>query len=495
MGLMSIAGRKRIIDEINSTENKQRKSESYKQSEIYSDRIFQYVYERLMEHNNASTVREIPIISSVNLARRIVKEEASIYKESPDRNFSDLSDKQQESIDKIYDDMKADSKLMRSNELYKLQSQSMMKIIPKNGKIVCKNLKMHHFDVIPSANDPEEAMAVVISGFDRTQLVENFKDRTATGYQGPSTTNRSSNTDGVNQKTADPDDHLATLARMEWWSKEFHFITNGRGEIIDENGKVLNLIVEGGDLSNPIGMLPFVDIAINKDFEYFVREGSMITDFTVDFNSILSEMEQVMRMQGFSVGVLKAPESLMPENLVVGPNNILRLTSDVETNGEVDFSYASPNSDIPGSISLAEFILASFLSSRGLDPSTVSGRPQAQKSSSGVERLLSMIQKFEATKEDFSLYECVEDDIYSIVKAWHNVSIGTSTLEPKYISSKISEDSNVSVVYHRPEMIQTKKEQIELIAIRKEEGLISKIDAIMELDNLNREDAIGKSVV
>lgn len=487
MDVLKIADRKHIIQQLDSDENKHRKAESFKQCEIYSDRMYQYVSERLREFNKENTVKEIPIIASINLARRIVKEESSIYKECPQRSLSGSSDDQQEVAHQIYQDMGIDSKLMRSNELYKLQSQGMIQIIPKDGKLKARVLKMHHFDAIPDPNDPERALAIIISGFDRSDLMENYKDRTATGFQGRSATHRKGTTNMHNEDIADPDDSMIEKKRLVWWTEGHHFMTNGRGEIIDDSGAVIT--DPETDLTNPLGMLPFVDIAMNKDFEYFVREGSMITDFTVDFNSILSEMEQVMRMQGFSVGVLKAPDALMPENIVVGPNNILKLTVDVETQGETDFSYASPNADIPGSIQLTEFILASFLSSRGLDPSTVSGKPSANKSSSGIERLLSMIEKFEATKEDYNLYEYVEKKIWKIVKGWHNSLIDTETLDQKYRTTAFSEDAEISVMFNTPEMVQTQKEQMELISLKLDEGLMSKVDAIMELENIKEPEA------
>ena len=77
--------RKKLIETINSNDNKSRKAESLRQQEIYQDRLFQYVKENLEGTFDAKTVKEMPIISSVNLVKRIVKEEASIYRESPKR--------------------------------------------------------------------------------------------------------------------------------------------------------------------------------------------------------------------------------------------------------------------------------------------------------------------------------------------------------------------------------------------------------------------------
>jgi hypothetical protein len=103
-----------------------------------------------------------------------------------------------------------------------------------------------------------------------------------------------------------------------------------------------------------------------------------------------------------------------------------------------------------------------------------------------------MVEKFDASKEDFAIYERVEQQVYGLIKKWHNVLKGTKTLDPKYQTAIISEESDVAVVFQKPEMIQTQKEQMELIELKIEQGLMSKVDAIMELENLDREAAIER---
>ena len=112
-----------ILDEIKTPENIDRKDASFIATEVYNGRLRQYVVEYLETLFSPSTVKEMPVQSGSNLARRIVSERASIYKEQPQRNFQNVDEKQEEVLSKIYDDMKADFMLSKANEFYAVQNQ------------------------------------------------------------------------------------------------------------------------------------------------------------------------------------------------------------------------------------------------------------------------------------------------------------------------------------------------------------------------------------
>ena len=134
----SIEYRQQIIKEIKGTENEARKVESLRQVEIYNDRIYQHVWERLRRNFSQNTLSEMPVIASINLARRIAKQEASIYKTAPKRTWTNLTDQQIEVVKRIYKDMGIDSKMLKSNESFKLQNQNHLMVIPKKGKLVMR---------------------------------------------------------------------------------------------------------------------------------------------------------------------------------------------------------------------------------------------------------------------------------------------------------------------------------------------------------------------
>ena len=154
MDLQKLENRMLLLEHINSNENKDRKQRSFKSTEVYSDNLHQYVFEYLRKQFNEKTVKEMPIVASVNLAKRIVQEEATIYKERPDRFFTETDDDQAETMDRIYEAMNADFILGKSNEFFKLQNQTLLQVVPKDGKLILRVLKQNNYDVIPRGYDP-----------------------------------------------------------------------------------------------------------------------------------------------------------------------------------------------------------------------------------------------------------------------------------------------------------------------------------------------------
>lgn len=479
LDMSKIEDRRKLIKRINSSENKARKAESLKQVEIFNDRIYQAVFERIASKFSNQTASETPIVSSINLARRIVKQEASIYNETPERTFSEVSDTQEDALNKIYVDMNADWKMAKSNESFKLQAQNHVMIVPKDGKLIMRSLRNHHLDKIDDDTDPEKAAGYVISSFDKDEYLENRKADSKSTSVGNYANAESHSISGMNTEIGDQADYK-TADRYLVWTEEFNFIMDKEGNIAD-----------GQDIKNPIGMLPIVDVSNEKDFEYWVRQGESLTEFTIEYNVLMSDLAHIVQNQGFAQAYLIADDSIIPNDLRVGPNKILKLP--IGTDGDrPEFGYANPNSDIKGALEYANTYLLNFLTSRGLDPDTVSSSGGSMVSSSGVQEFLRMIKKFEATREDVAVYNKAEADVYDVVKAWANALNGSNLLDSKYKTGKIKDDSAVTVEFKKPQIVETRTEQLNVVQMEMELGLESKIGALMDYKSLTREEAIEK---
>jgi len=466
MDLRKYDNRVRLIDHINSRENIERKERSFKTSEIYNDNLDKYVKEYLEEQFNKKTVAEMPIVSSVNISRRLCKEEAKIYTETPTREFTDLNDDQIDAVTRIYESMKADYTLSKANEYYKLQNQCLLQVIPKDGKLTMRLLKQHNYDPIVDPNDPESAIGYVISTFDRNLKIDS---------------------NDINEDIGDEDDYMASLKRYVVWTKtriEDGEIIEGMNFIMNDKGEVLS-----EDTVNPIGVLPFIDISAYKDFSYFASESDLVSNFGIQLCGALTDLLFVSRMQGWSQAYLKAPEDFKAENMSIGPTKIIHLpTGDGLNQSDPEFGFASPNSDLQGSIQAVEFLLKCFLTSRGLSTSTVSGGSDVEKFSSGIERLLAKLDRAEASKEDYHLFEEVEDKLYQLIKVWHNTLEGDQ-LRDEFKANEIDMDSKVAVGFKKPEMFQSRSDKLDYNIKKLELGLGSRTTALMDIEEVSREEA------
>lgn len=477
MDLSTTQGRKNVIDKIESNENKGRKASSYKASEILNDRMKPYVVEELREMFSEQTVKELPVVSSVNIAKRLVNSLACIYKDAPEREWTDLNETQTEIIKEVYSDMMANKKLNLANKVYKNHDQGLLQIIPKNGKLIMRVLKPHHYDIVERDDDPEVAKAIIISSYDNSnELMEDAKSPdSATGYQ----TTYESNIDTYKDQKA-INSQEKNNKRYLVWTVEESFFMNHKGELMgDPTPSPLA----------PFGLLPFVEFSVEKEFEYWVRTQNNFSNFTIDFCASMTSVAQVVKLQGFSQAILKGPQDLILEDIRIGPNYVLKLPVDANSGIETSFEYANPGSDIQGSLQYLETLLTTFLSSNGIDPKSISMNGDAQTYSSGIERLLATIEKVSAAREDFDTFENIEQKVWSLIKAWLLSLSKTDTLDRKYRISSIPLESQVKVEYSKPELVKSDMEELDIISREIELGIGSPISAIMVRENLSREQA------
>ena len=473
--LLDAGVRSKVIEEIRSEENKEAKRESLKQFEVFRGRQDRFIIEKLQEEFSRKTVNEMRKILSINLAHRIVSEKSSIYNNAPERTFGEVSDNEKEQLENIYFNMDADNKFALANKYFKLQNQVALKVVPMGGKIRMWPLLRHQYDVIPDINNPEVPFAFIINVFDKFDFMSNTDDNVESSKRANLRTRPFANRH--NEKIADSDDYRAKLDRYEVWTKDLHFMMDGRGQIMSE------------DVINPIGMLPFVDIAGPKDFEYFVRQGDSVTAFAIEFGAMLSDLANIARLQGYSQAIVFAEKQ--PENMVIGPNHILFMQLDPsQPDVTPRFEFANPQPDLQSHLQILEHNLRLFLTDQGLDPKLLSGTADAQRFTSGIERMLAMIDKFEASKEDFELFRKAESDVFDIATAWSNEFQGV-TNEDRLVDdlnvTSVNDNATMEIKLEEPGFVQSKSEledsNIKLI----NEGLKSKKEAIMELRDVDED--------
>lgn len=462
--LLNYGVRKELLRDIKSFENVQRKKRSIKSFEIYNDNSYQFVYEELVKQLSEKTANQMPIVSNLNVAKAVVNQEAEIYTDDPTRTYTDISDSDKKALEDLYTDSKFNTVLIKANKTYKRKNQAFLQVVPKEGRLILRSLQEHNIDVIPDENDPEKAYAYIISSFDKSEILNN--------------------SDRINQSSADADDYKALAERYQIWTAEYTFVMNGKGDYVVE------------PMINPIKMLPFIDVSSEKDYEFFVRLGDALTDFTVQFNVAWSDLMYISRMQGYSVGVLSGDANLKPDNMIIGPNRFLFLPKNADNpDSKLELDFKSPSPNIEASLKTIDSLIATFLSTRGVDSKTVSSNNSGQTTfSSALERLFAMIENFKASKEDFDLFSYVEYQLHKIVTAYLSAMTGTEFLNPKYNVSSAIVSSQVQVNFVKPEMLETKAEKLENGRKKIDLGIADKVDILSEVENIDANAAEQKLI-
>ena len=480
--------RSHVIKQINNEENKERKRGSLKAFEVYKKRQEKFIILKLEEEFNKQSIKDMRKILSINMSRRIVNELASVYNSEPSRTYNTENEDERQRIEEMYALGQVNAKMKRANQYYRLANQCFMYVRPKDNIIDSKIYMPHHIDVVPDPRNPEKALAYVISVFSKFNYLqqvdaEDFENKGGFLREEPRTSNS-------NETIADNADYMDKVGHYIWWTEDYHFMTDAKGNIIDPD----TMDVRGFNVSedlNPIApTLPFIDVAeSDKDDEFFVREGYAITDFAIDMSAIISDITNTSRLQGYAQAVITAPQA--PENLLVGPNHIIWLKQNPKQ-PEITpkFEFVTPSPDLDGSLKIIEFLFEMFLSQEGLDVKQIKNSVQY---SSGFEKLLAMIDQMQATANDYIVFKNVEREYFSISKEWMNVMNEVSPNDEQALVEElrggISEDTTMSIKFNKPESIQTEEEKETSVIRRLESGLMTKTEAIAELREMTLEEA------
>lgn len=459
--------RKAVLEQINGSENYSRKRRAQRAFDIYNDIIEPYLMELLKKEFSTTSISQMRKCYSINISKRIIQEEANVYSSAPTRTFANVNEQEQTQLENIYNYSMTNTKMLVLNRYYRLFNQAFAQVLPHNGIIETRILGPHQIDVIPDEKDARIPYAYIQNVWP--------KDMQATT---PSLDQTYNANDKMNQQIADPNDRQGAEQTYVIWTPEYQMKMNGNADVLD--------IVE-----NPIKRLPFIDVASEKDYQFFVNRGYPVTDYALELSVDITDLSSIARMQGWAYAIVYSENP--PQNLVVGPNQVLWMKLD-PNKPEIQprFEFVSPSPDLNGQLSVLQSKMRMFLASRNFKSKAIVGDGSVDQYTSGVDRLLSMVDKYEASREDLALFRRVEDQLFDLYRDWSNTWIEfndeRALIDPLRIS-RINDQAWVDVKFAKPEAIQSESEKRDDMIKEIDSGLRSRIEAIMELREVDRESA------
>ena len=492
--IFNIDYRNHVIKQIISDENTKRKQESLKRFEIYNDRLEEYVYNVLQRNLSQETLDEMRVMSAINLVPRIINEQSSIYTHMPERQFFNTDERVDELMKNLYKFGRVNHQLKMSNRYLNLQDQCAIQVIPKDGVIKLKVLQPHHFDVIPNSIDPSKADVYILSQYDKDKLFDRTTNQNNVQPQPSGVEYRTR--DRMNQSIGDESDWKSRQGFYVWWTDLFNFTTDEKGNILDPRtgrpfadgtltDEMLPLII------NPIETLPFIDVKEETDFEYWQRYGNSTVDFSIQMATILSDTAEVNRLQGFAQPIISATEP--PQDMKVGANTVmfLKKSKNADAAAQPSFEFASPNPDLQGSIEVIRTYLSMFLTSKGLDPSVVTAEGVGgARFSSGIDRLLANIEKFEASQDQFEMFKWIELKVFKLFRKWLDAFSGvTDGGLIDELAGIIPEDVTMDIKYNKPSDNISEGDRYDLMMKKVEDGSMSMVELIMQDREIGEDEA------
>jgi hypothetical protein len=495
--------RKAVISEIRGTENVDRKNRSLRRYEVYRDKTVKWVVHALMREGlRYETIQKMKNrASNIAICRKIVNKLARVYSCGVLR--ADLitpeNDEAIEDLAKLLDFNKKQKKSDKYRQLFKncviqfvpeLDTMESSKLGKEVFKLKQKVLAPWQYDVIEDVADHEMPKVYILTDFtERHQFARQapwddpFAKGRNSGLQISTNVDRVKVSDFKDQVIADNrEDQGMSNRTFIFWSDKYHFTTDDSGKLIQE------LSPEG--LINPIGIMPFINIAEDQDGEFWAEGGEDLVDGAVLVNLLITDRNAIAYQQGW--GQLVVTGSKLDKSIEGGPHQAIVLESEDDKNPP-NATYINSGAPLDAWAQLIEQYVALLLSTNNLSPRNIAGKLEGVSFPSGISLLIEHSESTESVEDKQDMYSCAERLEWDIIARWQNYLLEKNALNSKFSTVKPLKDPEVTVKFLDAKPVITEKEKLEVIKMRKELGINEQIDLIL-IDNpeLTKEEAEEK---
>lgn len=493
--ILDLGFRELVISEmIDGHENLSRKHQELRKHEIYRDRNQKWVMQALAHegYKDVTLARMRNRASNISICRKIVNKLAQTYVGGVKRLVEDKQS--QESIDLWTDELDVDTrfkKLDRYRQLFKNTRAHIVPVpvefddkgIPILFKMVMRILAPWEYDIIEDAHDPTKAKVLMLADFPERHRFH-FHNNDIAGSQGFRQNTFSLSTEGHEQghhgsfKHGDDKEQIIADSpadkgteedkrRVIWWSDHWHFTTDVKGIMTDAPK----------DRVNPIGVIPGIDLHGDQDGHYWAIGGEDVVDGSIGINKKITDRNFIEFTQGWGQQVITGQN--IPKLLVGGPDNAYTIETTADgPQPQVFFASSNPNLDAWNNG--IKMDLALLLSTNDLSPRNISASLDASNFPSGISLMIEQSEVVADVQDTQKLFQDKEPIFWEVLRRWHELFGGQNLLVPDMQDIPIFEDSNVKVKFHQTIVPISEKEKLETMRIRKELGLSSLTDLIMQ---------------
>ena len=502
--------RKRIIEEIEGSENKRRKNEAFRRWQVYKDKTSTFVIDLLLEQFSEETVREMTYsITNVSLVRKIINKLARVYQNGASRSVAE-NDTMSETINELEDYFGFDQKMKTQNKIVKLQKNSCMYVKPcpyigEDGeeyvRLRLSPMNPYLYDVVEEFYDRTKPLAYVFNNYDYNSLLYTSLDparvRTQSGHlragfsshtspyssQGYSFGDNKDQT--IADKKIDEDEAPENEKPYIWWTDKFHFTTIG-SQIVDASGMPIDVVSEDDErIQNPIGCMPVVNFAIEQDNSFWAEGGEDLIDAGIVVNSMLSQINHIGVVQGYGQFFMSGKN--LPRNITTGPNKAIILEYE-EGEPEPSLGFATANPPLADLMKNAESLVALALTTNDLSTSGVKTELSSASAASGIALMIDRAESQESVKDQRQLFVDGERQIWSIIQKWMQYYAEENKLDPQLQELLLPEDVDLAIEFVEPEILVTEAEKLANLKLRKELGISTMLELI-QLDQPALDDA------
>jgi hypothetical protein len=465
-----------LINEITGSENLQRKTAAWGAYQISHGDILPYVTAEVKKllPQSWSEMR----ISDISISEKVITKLAQAYREKPIRSVAG-NDTDTEFLEELYDDMDADEKFSEFDYICNLNRYGLLWVNYRD-EIGLQLTPLHPFEFDVVRSKANGSLECVILNYPNTTITH------AVPY------NNFNQPDGINQTISNwQADSAATSSNYAIWTKNFHVFVKGTTYTRPDGKRETKVeyysIPENPTNINPLGMIPFV---------YFSKDdGGNPTDYPVPnpitrqsifYNVLKTDELSAASLQGYGIRILSGTSEML--------NNIQRLSEGLTTAVELpqpedpsqpktELKFERPGPDLVGQRGSYDSYLIQVLSQHGINGGSIIDY-KADNYNSGLDRLIANADVQNVIKKNQGGYARVEKYVFEIIEHWLKITGG----------QQFAEDSDLNIVYPRPQVLVSDKEMIENLKALIDLGLIEKHRALMQINPSLTEDEAKEQI-
>lgn len=482
--------RAKIIEEIEGRENLVRKFQAYKRYQCYKDKTSHYVVELLLCQFDAVTVEEMRYaLSNISIVKKVIDKLARVYSNGVERSISgnETATKNLKTLEKVLD---VNTAVKKANRFLKLNKNVDLFVKPcpvydANGNTVKWTIKLevllpYLYDVVEDYYDRTKAMCVILSDYQPPSTALANMDGRRSPVPLSSAIVSDGKKDGKDQTIADSpaDQKNYTGENCEkqyvFWSKNYHFTCNSKGEIIANETNPNN--------ENPLKVFNHINFAIDQDEAFWAEGGDDLIDGAVLINALVTHTMHVGTVQGY--GQFYMTGENLPRSIKVGPTKaiIAEYKKDEQAKPEMGFLNASPQLDsLRG---LLEMYIALLLTTNNLSTSGVSTQLSGGSTlPSGIALILDKAESLEDIQDQRQVFIDKEPDMWEAINQDLKV-YGDGNLVEELKGLQLPDDfkKNFNLKFHDATPIMSEQEKLNNMKLRQELGIDTMLSLLMKDD-------------
>lgn len=459
-----------VIEEIKGEAEVTRRTLQKRRQDIYKDGGKEFLIDQIVREFGHEALKEMRL-APINLLKKIVNKRSSIYKKAPTRTTKLPSD--QALIDFYVEELKLNQIMQKANRYFTLASNTVIYTRPHKGKLRANVVPCWLYSVVPNCYEKTKIEAYIFNSFIEA------------GQQTPTSVVPSATGQGANLAKMEnmPDSKIASdslpsmtdARQFIFWTATEHQTRNDKGEkvILDPEKKDEQYV-------NPIGRLPVVNIAKDRDNEPWATQGEDMVDLTIAIQMGWTDVLTIAKHQGFSILTIVSEEE--PKKLTIGINKAVWLKSR-QGGPTPSISYVQGSSPLSEYKELLMDLLGLLLSTNDMDPQSIGGSKGSRTFTSGFHALIAMADNLEATEADKPTLLDAEKDQWDVIKSWHNwlLESGTEMDEEAKKLGKFSDDFEIQIQYADIKPLESEDEVLNRIEKERKLELITRRDALKKL--------------